>query len=113
MQAAAPSKLISCILPPGIAYDVLEALKSEKEITEANVNNARGMGHLTPLAHRRRIGSETEKEILTVIVPAERADELFAFIFERAEIGRPHGGIIFMNDLVRATPFVLPDLPEE
>lgn len=102
-------KLISCILPPGIALDVLEALRSEKGIVEASVNKARGTGRLTPLAYRG-VGAETEKEILTVVVPAERADELFAYIFDQARIDRPHGGIIFMNELRQATRFILPDL---
>lgn len=104
--------MISCVLPHGIALDVLQKLKDEKGIIEASVNNARGMGKLTPLAHRG-VGEESEKEIMSVVVPAERADELFEYIYEVAQIDRPHGGIIYVHALSRVTPFVLPDLPEE
>lgn len=112
IRLAPNRKLITCILPHGIAHDLLEALDQELGIVEGNVNNARGTGRL---AGRKLsgLGSETEKEMLNVVVPADRADEVFAFVFERARINRPHGGIIFMSDLVRATPFELPDLPAE
>ena len=43
----------------------------------------------------------------------DRADEIFEFIYHEARIDRPHGGLIYVTGLDRATPFVLPDLPEE
>ena len=112
MQAPTTYKLITCILPHGIALDVLHKLKDEKGIIEASVNTARGMGKLTPLAHRG-VGEQTEKDIINVVVPSERADELFEYIFHEARIDRPHGGIIFMEALEQATQFVLPEVPEE
>ncbi|MBI2993613.1 MAG: hypothetical protein HYY48_05485 [Gammaproteobacteria bacterium] len=108
----AEHKLITCILPHGIALDVLKKLKDEKGIIEASVSNARGMGKLTPLAHRG-LAEQAEKEIMNVVVPSARADELFEYMFHEARIDRPHGGIIFMAALQHATPFVLPDVPEE
>jgi len=108
----AEHKMITCILPHGIALDVLKKLKDEKGIIEASVRNARGMGKLTPLAHRS-LAEQTEKEIMNVVVPAARAEELFEYMFHEARIDRPHGGIIFMAALQAATPFVLPDVPEE
>jgi nitrogen regulatory protein PII len=108
----ADQRLVTCILPHGIALDVLRRLKYDQGVVEAMVGNARGMGKLTPLAHRG-VGDQTEKEILNVVVPSARADELFDFIRRAAQIDRPHGGIIFMCRLQRATPFTLPDLPEE
>lgn len=109
MPASRSMKLISCILPPGIAVDVLEKLRNEHEILEGSVNKARGTGKLTPLAYRG-IGTQTEKEILKVVVAADRADDLFAWIFEQAQIDRPHGGIIFMTALYQSTTFILPEL---
>ena len=62
-----------------------------------------------PMA-RRGIGEQTEKEMLTVvIVPAEKADEIFAYIYELAEIGEPHHGIIFQSDLLHASDYQLPE----
>ena len=54
-----------------------------------------------------------EKEILNIVTSAEEADEIFEFIFYEADVNRPHGGIIFMTKLDRATDSLLPDLPEE
>lgn len=107
-----PSKLITCVLPKGRALPVVRALKNECGIVTAHVNYARGTGRITLRAFRKRIPA-TEKEILQVVVPAERQEELFAFIFERAGLDRPHGGLMFQTDLSAASPFTLPDLPEE
>lgn len=71
-----------------------------------------GMGKLTPAAYRQ-LGNETQKEIVTVVVPADQADDLFRYVFHEAQIDRPHGGIMFMHALGRATPFTLPEVPEE
>ena len=105
-------KLITCILPHGLALDVVQKLKDEKGIIEANVNNARGRGKPTLQAHRG-VGEQTEKEILTVVVPSDQADELFEYIFDMANINRPHGGLIYMCRLKQASSFVLPDVHGE
>jgi hypothetical protein len=105
-----PQKLITCVLPQGIAHDLLRRLKDDKGIIEASVNSARGMGKLTPLAHRG-VGEQTEKDILNVVVSAAEADEMFEYLFDAARIDRPHGGLIYMTALGHTTPFVLPEMP--
>jgi hypothetical protein len=105
-----PQKLITCVLSHGVALDVLHRLKDEKGIIEASVNSARGMGKLTPLAHRG-VGEQTEKDILNVVVSAAEADDMFDYLFDAAGIDRPHGGLIYMTALGHTTPFVLPELP--
>ncbi len=105
-------KLITCILPIGVAHSVVQTLKDEKQIVTANVSNARGLGKQVDLKHRR-LGDQTEKQILTVVVPDDQAVEIFEFIYHEAHIDRPHGGLVYMSRLDRTTPFVLPDLPEE
>jgi len=112
MQIDTRQKLITCILPCGLAFELMEKLKDEKNIITANVNYARGMGKLTPMAHRG-VGEQSEKEILQVLVPEERSDEIFEYLYTVADINRPHGGIIYLAKLQAATPFVLPDLPQE
>lgn len=113
MEPLVDSKTIVCVLPKGVAIDVVRALKDEKKIFAANVNNARGAGTMTHRAFSRQIVS-TEREVLTVIVPADRQDELFEFIHERAKIGRLHGGLIFQLAAPSATQFLLPeDVPDE
>jgi nitrogen regulatory protein PII len=105
-------KVITCILPKGGGLPALQNLRAHFGIVNANINNARGVGRLTPLRHRG-VGEQPEKEILTVIVAKERAEEVFEFIYHDAHIDRPHGGIIYMAALTQATQFTLPELPEE
>lgn len=105
-------KLITGIFPKGTGIDVLKKLKEEKGIITANVDSARGMGHLTPQRHRG-IGEQSEKEILNVVIESDRADEIFEYIYEVAEINRPHGGLIYMARLRQSSPYVLPELPNE
>jgi len=106
------SKLISAILPKGIALDVIRNLRKEKRINNANLNYARGTGKLTPLKYSEGI-VEREKEILTVVVVEERSDEIFDYIYETANINRPHGGVMYMYELAQSTEYVMPDVSEE
>lgn len=105
-------KLITCILPKGVALPVLKKLKDEKGISRVNINSARGMGKITPLAYRG-IGGQTEKEIMNIVVSEDDADDVFEYVYLEAEINQPHGGMIYMCSLAKATSFILPDIPEE
>jgi hypothetical protein len=105
-------KLITCVLPKGIAGHVVKRLKTEMQIITANINSARGMGKLTPDAHRGT-GEQMEKDILSVVVEADRAEEIFDYLFRAADIDRPHGGIIYMNAMSLASHYSLPALPDE
>ncbi len=104
--------LITCILPKGIALDVAVKLKQTYSLRSFDIKSARGVGKITPLAYRG-VGEQTEKEILTVSVPVECCDEIFEFIYEQAEINRPHGGLMYVYPLSQSTVYQLPDLPEE
>jgi len=111
--ADAQQKVITCVLPMGKAAPVLKVLVKERELTAVDIHYARGVGRITPLRHRG-IGETSEREILTVAVPANEADELFEYIYELAEVDRPHGGLMYMHGLAASTGFALPtDLPEE
>jgi len=112
IERTGPSKLITCVLPKGRSRALLSALKQAHGIVSANVNFARGTGRMTHRAFRKSM-SQTEKDVLSVVVPAERADEVFAFIYETAEIDRPHGGLIYQTELAASSVFSLPDVPEE
>jgi nitrogen regulatory protein PII len=105
-------KIITCILPKGRANPVLKVLYKECGLTAVDIHYARGSGRITPLRYRG-IGETSEKEILTVAVPADEADEMFEYIYELAEINQPHGGLMYMQALKTSTRYELPDLPEE
>lgn len=113
MDKIKASKLITCILPVGKAMPVLKQLKQEFGIITANINHARGSGRFSPLTERG-VGEQTEKEILSVVVDAQRAEEVFSFIFFNAEINRPHGGIIYQSALNFSSGYQIPEkLPLE
>lgn len=103
-----PHKLITALLPKGRAMKMVEQLLQEHGISRANVNHARGVGKITPQRHRG-IEESTEKEILTVIVEADRADEIFEYIYFEAEINRPHGGLMFQQPVLDTTLYNLPE----
>jgi len=111
-RSAGPSKLVTCILPKGKGVSVVRALKDEKALFGAHVNSARGTGRMTHWTERKQM-AETEKDVLTVIVPKEREDEIFAYIYETAGIGQAHGGLMYLTSLSTASVFTLPDLPDE
>lgn len=101
-------KLIVCLLPHGKGLDLVERLHQEKDLVSANVTSGRGLS----AAPGTPIGSWTEADVLKVVVPAERADEIFAFLYDAGAIGVPHGGLMFQHSLLMATAFELPDIEE-
>lgn len=112
MHGSFEQKVITCILPKGNAQAVLCSLVKNKGVNAVDIHFARGVGRITPLSHRG-IGETSEKEILTVSIPAAQADELFEYIYDIANINRPHGGMMYMQALSMTSHFELPDLPEE
>ncbi len=106
------SKLITCILPKGIAARVSKMLLTERGVITGNINNARGSGHITAKIHQKA-GYQTEKEVFRVVVDADEADEVFEFIYRHAELHHPHGGIMFQNALTRSTRYELPKVDHE
>ncbi|HEY5700625.1 MAG TPA: hypothetical protein VIT83_00880 [Gammaproteobacteria bacterium] len=111
-QFADSHKLITAIVPAGKAGPVVQKLRAEKSIITANVQHARGLGHLVTET-RRGLGAQSEKDVLTVVVSAEEAESIFEYVYFEAGIDGPHGGIVVMSKLHAATAFSLPDVPEE
>ena len=94
-------KRITCFLPKGTGVKMVEMLQSEKNIVSTNVHSGRG---------QRTAETWKEQEILTVIVDADRAEEIFEYIYFQGKLNEPGGGVIFQSDLNRATSFKLPDI---
>ncbi len=101
------TKLITAILPKGVAINVTRLLKQEKGILTANFVFARGIGKMTPLKYRG-VGEQSERGILSTVVPEERGEEIFEYIFNVAEINKPHGGFIYMYPML-SSEYCLPE----
>lgn len=106
------AKLITCILPKGKAYALQQALIEEKEIHSVNFHRGRGIGRFAR-GTSQGIGEQQEKEILEATVTEDVADELFEFMFFKGEMDQPHGGIIYMTSLPKATEMLIPDVHAE
>ncbi len=97
-------RLLTCVLPRGKGLPLLRRLSEEKGIVSANLNSARrftGSGG-------RGVFDRLETDVLTVVVPADRADEVFEWIYWEAEVSTQRGRLLFMARLLGATPFRLP-----
>lgn len=95
-------KVIHCLLPAGRTAEVLERLRMDKGIADFFHHHARGGGIST------RKGRESfhyvEREIATVLVPEERADEIFEYLYFAAGVNQPHAGMVLMEKTVLARP---------
>ena len=106
------SKLITVVLPhDNTAGKLLEMLRNEMGLCSSSIHTARGCGTGGPEA--RQFGVEVEKDIFSVVVDAERADDAFGRIYEFVDMGNRHGGFMFQAELGRWHPFVLPEQPAE
>ena len=104
-------KLISCLLPDdGTDKKLMQMLMNNKEIIRANSTSCMG---LAVLADAKATFDELPEPALIrkveVVISANDADDLYDYIYETANIGRPQGGVIWMAPLAMGSPFDLPD----
>jgi hypothetical protein len=106
--ARAEYRVLTCIMPAGRGTEVLEALRSEIGVISAFAHHARGIG---THSLRQRVYSD-EKQILTALVDAQRADDVFHFLYYSAGLDTPHAGMIMMGHAFRGAGVVPPDETE-
>jgi nitrogen regulatory protein PII len=116
LQDFPPAKIITCILPDeGQDIALLKALRTEKGIISANTSQGRGFG----LQLRRRYKGKRQVagysvRVITIVVQADQADDLFEYIYYQVNFDHPCPGLIYQGNLQAATPYTLPaGVPEE
>jgi hypothetical protein len=100
-------KRITCFLPKGAGIRLVEKLHTEKNIDSTNVHTGRGLRTVESV---KDYGAWSEQDVLTVVVDASRADEIFDFIFFQGELNKPAGGFIYQTSLIQASNYTLPDI---
>lgn len=96
-------KLITCVMQEKLSLDIVKYLQEEQKILTANRYSARGSSFLKYLDVR-------QMDVLTVVVDAQKADEVFEYLYDKAQLDRPHGGMIFQEALGRSTSYELPKI---
>lgn len=103
-------RVITCVMPAGRGAEVLESLRREHGVVSASIHHARGIG---TQSLRHRVYSD-EKQVLTALVDAARADEVFEHVYFAAGINAPHAGMVMMGHAFRAAGTApLPEVGED
>lgn len=102
------AKQIVCIVPKGIGAVLVQGLSQEYCIHNANFSHARGAGRSEKIQDRG-VGEQREKDVFSVTVDQDIADEIFEYLFFKGEMDQPHKGIVYMQAAPRSTAMEVPE----
>ena len=107
MSEGSPRQITVVLLQDETASKLVAMLRDELQLTSSSIHTARGTGTGAP--GLGQFGLEVEKDVLSVIVPADQADEAFARIYEFTEMSTRYGGFMFQAELRRTHLLTLPE----
>lgn len=94
-------RLITAILPDDVdTIELAARLQQDFAILSTFRHNARGVGRSTRRLGRSALIPE-RRNVFSVIVEAERAESVFRWLLEAAQVGRYGGGLLFEQRLGR------------
>lgn len=102
-------RVLTCVLPQGVGATLRDRLFGELGLARVDVHSARGFIGADPAGLFNRV----EKDVLNLVVEADRADAVFDWIYHEGAVAALEGRFLYMTDLESATGFALPDLPRE
>ena len=101
-NATSAAKLIACIVPAGEGFDLATALHETMQLAAVDLTRGRG-------ASQRSGTFADEMDVVTVVVDAARADDVFAFIHQQAGIATTPNRFMFQMALEGASEYRLPE----
>jgi nitrogen regulatory protein PII len=96
-------QVITAIVAAGMGKKVLEKFGEAPGVLSISHHHARGVG-----SKKLKTGQLffNEMDVLLILVEADKADQIFADVFTAADIGRPGGGMVFVEPVMRGHPML-------
>jgi len=96
-------KLVTAIVISGHGLELMRLVEGHSGVLSVTHHHARG-------SDRRNQRTDTlvwiERDVVTVLVEAPHADAVFRLLFEAGDLGVPHQGVIFMEEVCRGHPMM-------